>query len=457
MTIPLQVLPQIALQPSTSSVYSDVADPDCDIAVEDVWISFYRPKQGEEAGGSLHGKLRLTETDESGEVEVTVRQGSFVATLLNSNALQVSCDSLSIPPTRLLLPSSSMNVPASNSSKTEEIPAPSFYSSSTGIDCFALSNDHKRIVLGSRDGQCRVVEVVALEENNHKKLKKGKEVPLRGHVGDITCVEFFPSNEVVLTASSDMSLRVFSTKDGTCPRHLHAHTKRVTGIRILVGAEHKGREVLSSSLDGTLRLWDLSTGQNTRTWTLPHPISALEVVSSSQDVANDILEGKIALCGHSDGSISKISLSSSESSTASVSTTFKSSLNVSSIESLSYNSRTRILAAGSRSGIVSLFQVSEDSPSEVDALTAWRRTEGSSVSSIKWYEADGSLLIASSDGLPYRVSIDQDQTSGQVEVKLLDEFVGSNCDPCTGIFATGEGNVWISGGSGDGTLRVYQL
>ncbi|GAA5994521.1 hypothetical protein JCM5350_004677 [Sporobolomyces pararoseus] len=457
MTVPLQVLPQIALQPSTSSVYSDVADPDCDIAVEDVWISFYRQKQGEEAARSLHGKLRITETDQPKEVEVTVREGSFEVTLLNPNALQVSCDSLSIPSTRLLLPSSSTNVPAPTSSKTEEIPAPSFYSSSTGIDCFAISNDRKRIVLGSRDGQCRVVEVVAFEDASHKKIKKGKEVALRGHVGDITCVEFFPSNEVVLTASSDMSLRVFSTKDGTCPRHLQGHTKRVTGTHILVGGEHKGREVLSSSLDGTLKLWDLSTGQNTQTWTLPHPISALEVISSTEVVGDNVLEGKIALCGHSDGTISKISLFPSEPTNSSVSTTFKSSLNTSSIESLSYNPKTRILAAGSRNGIVGLFEISEDSPSEVDALTAWRRTEGSSINSVEWHAVDDSLLIASSDGLPYRVSIDRDETSGRIEVRLLDEFVGSNCDPCTEIFATAEGNVWISGGSGDGTLRVYEL
>jgi len=53
-----------------------------------------------------------------------------------------------------------------------------------------LSRDGKRIVVGSKDGQCKVVEIVRFEEAGKLRLKKGKEVALRGHVGDITKVEF---------------------------------------------------------------------------------------------------------------------------------------------------------------------------------------------------------------------------------------------------------------------------
>ncbi|GAA5912476.1 Rpn14p [Sporobolomyces salmoneus] len=478
-------LPYIALQPSTSSVFADIANPQGSIAAENVWISFYSAE-----GKSLHGKIRVMESDDvdEGGVEVRVQEGDFEVKLVNSSTLEVSCDSLSIPATRLLLPSTLSNSPTSSSSSStsEELPSPSFYSLSSGpIECFALSPDGRRLVLGSRDGQCRVVEVVKFVEGNGKeRLRKGKEVALRGHVGDITCVEFFPSNEVVLTASTDMSLRVFSVSDGSSPRRLLGHTKRITSTHILLGGtHHKGREILSASLDGTIKLWDLSTGENTKTWTLSQPISKMEVISTMSPTEENVLEGRFAFCGHPNGTVSLVSLSPSsdtlDSSSLSVSATpitlFKTS-HSSSIESMSYDPIKRLLATGTRNGSITLFRLPSNcrldqlSQVEIDPLCTWKRTEGSSIRSVRWDQDGGgkSLLVASSDGLPYRASIELDpdtdtekgseEVEEKVRVRVLEEFVGLNCDPATGILGQegGSGRVWVSGGMGDGSLRAYE-
>lgn len=61
---------------------------------------------------------------------------------------------------------------------------------------FAPSPDGKRIVAGGTDGQAQVLEVVehvdAAGRISHDRtwVTKGKEVPLRGHVGDLTDAAF---------------------------------------------------------------------------------------------------------------------------------------------------------------------------------------------------------------------------------------------------------------------------
>lgn len=105
----------------------------------------------------------------------------------------MACPSLSIPSTRVLLPSRLSNTtPSTSSTFTEELAAPAFYSNVNkgGIGVFAVSTDEKRLVVGSRNGECRVVEIVDCGGQDRKGLgvKRGREVALRGHVGDITAI-----------------------------------------------------------------------------------------------------------------------------------------------------------------------------------------------------------------------------------------------------------------------------
>ncbi|GAA5887022.1 hypothetical protein JCM6882_009420 [Rhodosporidiobolus microsporus] len=489
----VQALPYISLQPSTSLVIHDLLAPGSSIAAEDVWCSLYSSGAGQEEGdkaaepaGSVHGRFRISEGDEEGTIEVESRDDKVLVEMESKSEFLVSCPSLAIPPTAVLLPSPSLNVPQSSSSystnsTSQEAPAPSLLTFPVrgGIDCFALSSDGKRVVVGGRDGQARAVEIVRYEAGHGKKLGKGKETALRGHKGDLTAAEFFPSNEVALTASSDMSLRVFSATNGSSPRELVGHTKRVTALSILRSASpdgpHKGRLVLSASLDGTVKLWEVSSASVQRTWVLSQPVSAMEVFQAGDEDAEDVLKGKYALAAHSDGSISLIDLSS-EAATLVFKTSSITSLD--SISTLPLPQGQRAVAVGGRNGVVSLFLLPSLPLSTLDGplppVAQWRRTEGGSStlglalssrlssSSTAATEAPAtafSVLVAPSDGLAYRAVVTLPPLIGDApaapEVKVVEEFVGLDCEPATGIAEDAEGRVWVSGGGGDGGLRVY--
>ncbi|GAA5858223.1 hypothetical protein JCM8547_005696 [Rhodosporidiobolus lusitaniae] len=504
-------LPYISLQPSLPSVISDILAPQSTVGAEDCWCSCYSldPKAKEktkEGTGSVHGRFRVAEGDEEGSVEVREMEGSDVKVeMRNRSEFLVSCPTLSIAPTPALLPSPLLNdaqtpSPYSTNSSSLETPAPSFLTFPVrgGIETFALSGDGKRVVVGGRDGQAKVVEVVKFEGGQEgRKLGKGKETALRGHQGDLTGLEFFPSNEVVLSASSDMSLRVFSATDGSSPRHLLSHTKRVTCLSILRSSSssgpHKGRLVLSSSLDGTVKLWEVSSSSVLKTWVLSQPVTAMEVFQDGEADVEEVTSGKYALAAHSDGTVSIVDLSSPESSPALVilKTDASSALDSISILPVPHSPGYRAITVGSRSGLVSLFLLPPlplSPPFTLSPAITWRRTEGSSIRSVllsprpatsaaypnrfgpkapPHTHARFSVLVALSDGLAYRalVEIELARVSAEVyapdaerdvKVRVVEEFVGLDCEPATGIREDKEARVWVSGGGGDGGLRIYQ-
>jgi hypothetical protein len=83
MSTPAEVrsLPYIALQPSLPHVIADIVHPRSSVAAEDAWVSAYRLSStpSDEAAkakeGSVHGRIRVSEADEPGEIEVEGRDG----------------------------------------------------------------------------------------------------------------------------------------------------------------------------------------------------------------------------------------------------------------------------------------------------------------------------------------------------------------------------------------------
>ena len=79
-----------------------------------------------------------------------------------------------------------------------------------------------------------------------------------GHVGDVDIATFFPSGQVVLSAALDLTLRVWAIATQQCALTLTGHSQRITSVDII----DKGRQFVSSSRDGTVRLWDCSAGRS---------------------------------------------------------------------------------------------------------------------------------------------------------------------------------------------------
>lgn len=104
-----------------------------------------------------------------------------------------------------------------------------------------------RYALGDSKGNFRVYDgALALQRD-----VKG------AHEAEITSLQFFPSGEVLLSASADMRLKLWSVLDGSCPRTFIGHRSAVTDTCLI----DRGRNFLSSSTDGAIRLWECGSGQ----------------------------------------------------------------------------------------------------------------------------------------------------------------------------------------------------
>lgn len=76
---------------------------------------------------------------------------------------------------------------------------------------------------------------------------------LNGHTGGVWSSQLSPEN-IVISGSTDRTLRVWNALDGCCLHVLYGHTSTVRCMAL------NGRYVVSGSRDATLRVWDIETG-----------------------------------------------------------------------------------------------------------------------------------------------------------------------------------------------------
>jgi len=138
---------------------------------------------------------------------------------------------------------------------------------------------------------------------------------LVGHVGDVHLARWFPSGVVALSAGLDLSLKIWAVEPtAALATQLRGHSRPITQVRFL----GRGRHLVTSSEDGTAKLWDVSTQQALQTYPahkedMPaklmdallldpaaHPI---KLSDSADATAGEVAEtrGNLLLTGGSDG------------------------------------------------------------------------------------------------------------------------------------------------------------
>ncbi len=86
---------------------------------------------------------------------------------------------------------------------------------------------------------------------------------LVGHKGDVVLTRWFPSGVVALTAGLDLSMKLWAVDPAPAQAaQLVGHSRPVTQV-VFVG---RGRNIISSSEDGTAKLWDVSRQQALTTY-----------------------------------------------------------------------------------------------------------------------------------------------------------------------------------------------
>ncbi len=96
----------------------------------------------------------------------------------------------------------------------------------------------------------------------------GKPRLAGGHDGTIQTVAFSPDGKMVATGTcighDYRSIRVWESATGKLVRKFEGHTFGITKVLF----KPDGKELLSASTDGTLRLWDVTSGREIRTYSV---------------------------------------------------------------------------------------------------------------------------------------------------------------------------------------------
>lgn len=276
-------------------------------------------------------------------------------------------------------------------------------------------------------------------------------------------LKFFPSSRVLLSTGQDFSLTVLpadlpdvpsSTGTHISPvRTMRAHTRPVTDSAIIA----LGRNVLSSSLDCTLKLWDVSSGDVISSLTSQSPMVSMslgdrmaippdgeETIPPVAEDGREIPEtaSKIVFCGLENGSFELFDLGFKKS-------TYRSLVpkSPSSLTSIKYSDSHNLLATGSSSGIITVY----DTRSLGTPLTSFSRLETVVEDLAFIYGNLGvGLAIATADGLPYIASVVPEGPA------VSAELVGADCDPVRNITVRDNNcrkEVWSA--SDDGIVRRY--
>lgn len=144
--------------------------------------------------------------------------------------------------------------------------------------CFNITGDW--IALGSSN----LGQLLVWEWQSEQYVMKQQ-----GHSNEMNCVAYSPDGQYIVTGGDDAKVKVWNVNNGFCFITFSEHTSAVTAIEFSANKKF----LVSASLDGTVRAYDLIRYRNFRTLTTPRPVQfaslALDhsgelVVAGGQDV-----------------------------------------------------------------------------------------------------------------------------------------------------------------------------
>ncbi|XP_070848414.1 apoptotic protease-activating factor 1 [Chaetodon trifascialis] len=120
---------------------------------------------------------------------------------------------------------------------------------SSRVRCTCLCREPPAVVLGQEDGTVQVLEVPS-----------GKLLAtLLGHTKTVLHCQFSQNGQTLITSSEDTTIRVWRWQSGEC-QVLQGHKEQVRCFSLLSNSPGDAR-LLSWSFDGTVKMWDLESGE----------------------------------------------------------------------------------------------------------------------------------------------------------------------------------------------------
>ena len=113
----------------------------------------------------------------------------------------------------------------------------------------AVSPDGRFLGCGAPENKVKVID-----------QDSGKDVLLSGHEGPVNAVAFDRGGRLIASASDDGSVRLWDLSTGKAVHTLKGHSKKAHTVAF----SPDGRLVASAGADNTVKLWDTSSGQELR-------------------------------------------------------------------------------------------------------------------------------------------------------------------------------------------------
>ena len=107
----------------------------------------------------------------------------------------------------------------------------------------------------------------------------------QGHMNDINIIAFSPEGGQLASGADDGRIKIFDISSSNCLITFIEHTAKVTGLQY---ALNKSNVLVSSSLDGTIRAYDLIKYKNFRIMTTP---KQTQLICCSVDYSGEIVAG----------------------------------------------------------------------------------------------------------------------------------------------------------------------
>lgn len=124
-------------------------------------------------------------------------------------------------------------------------------------------------------------------------------VPQIGH-GDFTYrAVYSPNGRLIASGSNDGTVKIWDASTGTLLRTLRGRRKGISSIAFL----HDGSRVLTGSYDHTIRLWNVSTGGVDKTFETPQGVRSIALAPNGKTFAFGNLAGTISILNLMTGAI----------------------------------------------------------------------------------------------------------------------------------------------------------
>ncbi|KAJ7612085.1 WD40 repeat-like protein [Roridomyces roridus] len=422
-------LPVVTVQPTFLQVIREVRDGI--VPSDTFWISCYN-----HPAPSIHSKVRVTLDDVNRDAVHFEPSAGVEIKDIGRDEYVVSAPKFGVPETRIRTPTFPYADPTRSDLQHPH-----------RITAFDVAPDGSQFATGFLDGSVHIYS--AAQKTPPAETAFGKP-----HKSTTNSLRFFPSSRVLLSAGADFTLCILPAElapasSALSPvRTLMGHRRAITSTAIV----SRGRNVISSSLDGTIRLWDVPSGEKihvlsagadhfvpvTSTSLGPRAGTAVPTAAPQDPDPREVeTSDSLLFCALQTKSFEAFDLSARAS-------VYLSPPGTAPLTSITYAPEHNLLATGSSAGIVDLYDTRAlDTP-----LLSFTRGEAG-IADLAFGEDGKTLVVTTDDGLPFVARC----SPGELEpVKVEAELIGADCDPVRHVRVVGR-DVWSA--ADDGVVRKY--